>query len=134
MNLYLAARYSRRAEVDALADRLTALGYGIVSTWHSQALEALDARIMEDDYADVARLHASVDLANIAHADTVLLLTDAGLPTRGGRHFECGVAYARGIPLVCVGQPEHIFHRLPGVALWPSVETWLTSQQEGICP
>ena len=125
MHLYLAAPYRFRTTINTIADWLATEGYTIVSTWHTRALEALDVHILENDYSDQAREHALVDCEDIDRANHVLVFTlSPQTAQRGGRHFETGYAYGRDIPVSVLGQAEHVFHRLPGITIYPTLMDW----------
>lgn len=64
---------------------------------------------------------------DIKLSDLLVLLTESasalvgGTATSGGRHVETGFALALGKPVIVVGAPENVFHRLrakPGVHGW----------------
>jgi nucleoside 2-deoxyribosyltransferase len=104
--VYLAAMYSRRLEMRALAQHLTVLGYEVTSRWVLEGLENQDqagAAIM--DLEDVDRAGVLVFFAQPHGSANV----------GGGRHFEFGYAWARGKLCVVVGTQEHVFCHLPGL-------------------
>ena len=80
---------------------------------------------LSDD--EVAR-HAATDLDDVANADLLVLITAdvAGVEaaTSGGRHVETGFALASGIPVLVVGAPENVFHRLGADEGVYVVDTW----------
>lgn len=87
--------------------------------------DAMDITITADEHTELARTHAVLDLLDVDMADAVLLFATPGELTRGGKHFECGYAHAKGIALHVIGGPEHIFHRLPGVRHYADLSAWL---------
>lgn len=124
--IYLAARYSRRAELRTYAHQLEVAGVGeVVSRWLIEDHEWDGAA---DELALAQRLAAD-DLYDLRSADLVIVFTEqanAGGRNRGGRHVEFGLAlerWARGeCRLVVVGPAENVFHshaaRFPA---WPAL-------------
>ena len=126
MNIYLAARYSRRSELCVYRDDLRFRGHNVTSRWLDGTHEARDGNILADEEADLARSAADHDLADVEDADVLIFFSEREAVSRGGRHVEFGYALAMarltGYPLYVVGPVENIFHRLPGVevfATWP---------------
>lgn len=141
LKVYLASRYSTKADMTAKALELTSRGIVCTSTWLQEKSEAdislPDAvkALGEREMIEIAK----TDLTDILRADVVVLFTvDPTVPTvRGGRHFESGFAYAlqtlvqfgwlRAFPgkkwrLVTVGPRENIFHYLEDVLNFPTWE------------
>lgn len=121
MKAYLAAPYAARDIVREYADELRSIGYTITSSWLDEKHEinsgTTGAATSLDD-AQVAA-HAHQDLIDIHKADVVVLFTaaafahlDGGTSTSGGRHVETGYAIALDLPVLVVGEPENVFHRL----------------------
>ncbi len=116
--VYLAGPYAARARLNGFAGDLRTMLVDVTASWldetHDIAPGTVDAATDLSD-AEVAR-HAVTDIEDIANADLLILITAdvAGVPaaTSGGRHVETGVAIASGIPVLVVGQPENVFHRL----------------------
>lgn len=118
--VYLAAAFSRAAEMRGCRDQLEQHGYKVVSRWID-----LDPKVVGDPApADVIFLdinerpdhytgNASVDIRDLMHADIVVSFTGGG--RRGGRHVEFGWALAKAKRLIVVGPREHVFHCLPEV-------------------
>lgn len=114
MSIYLAARFSRRAELRGYAHQLEVAGVGEVrARWLVEDHEWDGA---EDQLALAERLAAD-DLADLRTADLVVVFTEVPSPggrNRGGRHVEYGVAlelWRRGeCRLVVVGPAENVFH------------------------
>lgn len=128
--VYLAGPYAARARLNAYAEDLRGMLVDVTASWldetHDITPGTLDAATDLSD-AEVAH-HAATDLEDIANADLLVLITAdvAGVPgaSSGGRHVETGVAIANGIPVLVVGQPENVFHRLgPGERVWIT-PTW----------
>lgn len=102
MKLYLAGSWLRRDEIRGYADDLKKFGVEITSRW-------LYTHGNMPDYQA-----ALEDLEDIRKADMLVLFTQdssAGYTT-GGRHFESGYAWAKGMPMFIVGPRENVFHSL----------------------
>lgn len=126
-NIYLAARYDRRLELLDVADQLVANGYNVTSRWVLGEHEMPGAA----DIATTARF-AVEDLADVLDAGTVIHWTEhpsAGY-TRGGRHVEFGFAVALGKQNIIIGPCESVFHYLPSVIHYPTLQDFY--QQENI--
>ena len=103
---YLAARYSRAAEMRGVRDVLEASGHEVVSSW-------IDAPAAMSP-AQRADLAASA-LEEIRFCDVLISFTGGSDGERGGRHAEFGAALVLGKRLVVAGPREHVFHDLPQV-------------------
>lgn len=126
MNIYLAARYSRRLELCAYRDDLRFAGHTVTSRWLDGTHESRDGNILSEAERDLAEHAARQDLQDVEGADLLIFFSEQGPQSRGGRHVEFGYALAKalrtGYPLYVVGPVENIFHRLPYVevfATWP---------------
>lgn len=125
MKVYLAARYDRRAEVHAYAQRLAVWGIQVMSTWHDGHHEVRPD--VERDATDAEmRSWAKEDLADLWLADTLLFFAEPPQSgsTRGGRHVEYGVALALRHRIVVIGPKENVFHVLPGIEHFPDFESF----------
>lgn len=122
-SIYLAARYSRAAELRQCRADLHNLGHSVTSRWidggheltkegRSQAAHGERSRFAEEDYSDLLA------------ADWVISFTEEPrtTKTRGGRHVEFGAALALNKRVIVVGWRENVFHCLPTVEFYP---TWL---------
>ena len=104
MNVYLSARYPRRAELRAYADELVSHDIDVSSRWCTGQPDEGGTEAVP------TAAHAQADLDDL-YASTVLV-TFAELPnsakecaSRGGRHVEFGIAYETGIVCIVVA-PE----------------------------
>lgn len=73
------------------------------------------------------RYTAKVDLQDIWRSSAVLFFSEdptIGIP-RGGRHVEFGYALGLGIPIYVIGPRENIFHYLPSIECFDSLEDFL---------
>lgn len=123
MRIYLAGPYSARDQLRSYGQELTRVGFTVCSTWLDEDTEINSgttgaAAALSDD--QVAK-HAVTDLVDVQRSDLLVLFTapSVGLEpeanTSGGRHVETGYALALAKPVVVVGEPENVFHRIgPG--------------------
>jgi nucleoside 2-deoxyribosyltransferase len=126
MKVYLAAPYGARETIRGLAEEITRIGFTVTASWLQETHEINDGTqgaAVALDPAQVA-VHAATDLRDIDNSDLLVLFTAAnvGVEGGGGRHVETGYAIAKGLPVLVVGEPENVFHRLPAKAL--SVPDW----------
>lgn len=118
--IYIASLYSRREEMEEHANKLEAAGFYITSTWVYGGEEGLDNEAISE-----------LDLNDVDEADMVLSFT---LPygtmfKGGGRHVEFGYGLARGKEMVIVGELENVFHWVPEVKRYDSVEEFISSYE-----
>lgn len=134
MRIYLAAKYSRRAELIGYARRLAKIGHEVKARWLSEDHDlppggdpATGLRFAEDDIEDCSL------------ADCVISFTEEpGNPragrNRGGRHVEFGIALSLrrfsgfegdGPRLIVVGWRENVFHYAPEVEYFKSFDAAL---------
>jgi nucleoside 2-deoxyribosyltransferase len=120
LRAYLAAPYAARPQIREYAEDLMHLGIDVVASWLDEEHE-INAGTTGSapglDPAEVAR-HAATDLDDIERCDVLVLFTARALGLdpadvhSGGRHVETGYALAKDIPVIVVGEPENVFHRL----------------------
>lgn len=136
MNVYLAARYSRRDEIAAYAQELEALGYTVNASWlHTTDAQELQARGQSWYAASQAR----ADLQEIDRAGLFIVFSEGPDEAHpgGGRHVELGYALSknayqrtlgqRPIRIVVVGPRQTIFHSLDVIERF---ETWQEAIEE----
>ena len=127
MKIYLAARYSRQAELRGYADQLRAAGFDVTATW-------LDCNEASDAAGTPASLRAwaEQDLADVQRSEALIAFTepDDAPVSSGGRHVEMGYALALGVPVYVVGPPENIFCRLAQMRFdtFGEMLAWLTRE------
>jgi len=118
IKIYLAAAWSRRDEIAAVADQLRELpGIEITSRWLKEPT-VLGSKIVRGNR--FRRRRAQEDVADVRRADMLVRFSDdlsgttvpAKLAT-GSRMFEQGLAYALGKRIVVVGGQQPIFDYLP---------------------
>ena len=111
MKVYLAASFSWYPELIEYDRILRRNGHSCTSGW-----------LYLHDKDQMKRM-AEFDIEDINRSEIFVLFSEPkGEKTRGGKHFETGYAYARGLPIIVVGEKEHIFHELDGVEIvkdWP---------------
>ena len=112
MRFYLAAAFSRRAELQAYAAELRALGHIVTSRWHEgERHQASEEELLGADQILAIRL-ASEDWDDLERAELLIAFTDGQQRPGGARHAEFGLAL--GLHMVCwiCGPREHVFHAL----------------------
>jgi hypothetical protein len=118
MKIYLAARYSRNAEMRSIRDQLQDLGHEVTSRWIDQhggnLLESIAAGKLNANPVECYP-YAEIDVADLMAADIVISFTSADGGGKGGRHVEFGLALGLGKRVVLVGPRENVFHTLPAV-------------------
>lgn len=132
LKIYLAARFTRHAEMQDVAGILQAQGHTVTSRWHTGAHE-MDKGVEPDSGVgqDLAARFAGEDLEDLMKASCVVSFTEpARTPTRGGRHVEFGYGLAYEKKMVIVGDREHVFHYLPQVIKFDGVAALLNWSAE----
>lgn len=117
MRIYLASRYSRFKEMQGYRAELERFGHVVTSRWINGDHQIDDAGLsVQAKEAERVRF-AQEDTDDLLAADCVISFTGAprSANSRGGRHVEFGMAYARGKKVVVVGHRENVFHCLPEV-------------------
>ncbi len=120
MNVYLASRYARREEMQAVAADLQQMGHTVTSRWINGSHELEDHPAPED-----RRRLAQEDMLDILDANCLISFTEqprasGESPGRGGRHVEFGIALGGcTMRLIVVGWRENVFHWLPRVEFFP---------------
>jgi hypothetical protein len=124
--IYLSSCSARQAELRQVAGELEDLGCKVVSSW--LWMEGVDLR----DHRTAAAT-AERNLADLQRATMLIAFSggpDGAESGRGGRHVELGIAIARGLDVVLVGEREHIFHygtRIKQLADWADIRQILFS-------
>jgi len=132
---YLAARYSRHAEMRRYRDELVAAipGATVTSRWIDQHAGKLESSFTPEVLAaDPAGcwVYGAHDLVDLDEADVVVSFTGAGGGGKGGRHVEFGYALAACKPLVIVGPRENIFHCHPDIEVYPTWADFLRQEPD----
>jgi len=117
MKVYLAAAFSRQEEIEKIAVRLSEKGLEITSRWLYVKKERLENAFM--DVEDIRRADVLVRFTDtIKNIPTYIISENVYAPIRylsGARHFETGLAWERGIPIIVVGGKQNIFDELPNI-------------------
>ncbi len=125
MRVYLAAAFSRQAEIKEVAARLENLGVMVTSRWlyaESMFHKPTLSRV-EDAFADIRDLREAdilIRFADITDSSTV--------PSRlisGARMFECGLAWERGMPIFVVQGKQNVFDYFPNIVHFATVDDLL---------
>jgi hypothetical protein len=132
----MAAAYSRKFEIQEYAKQADRCGILVGAEWLKEVASP-DSKLNESIPAQLA-IYAQQDWWDIGACDVFVFWAepeDKPLP-RGGRHFEMGVAAALGKKILVVGEPENVFHYLPGIDIeffhtWESALVYLTQLQIG---
>lgn len=144
MRAYLAAPYAARERVAVYARELVRCGIDVTASWLDETHEINEgttgaATALHPE--EVAR-HAATDLDDIERCDVLVLFTAGSLGfdvadvASGGRHVETGYALAKGIPVLIIGEPENVFHRLDRLPVqvgqpWVQrADTWIEALAE----
>ena len=134
MNIYLAGSYSHRAEIEARAVELRALGHLVTSTWHDGRHETRPGIDHSGTMAERAGW-ALEDLADIERCKLLIYCADLGPSGRGGAHVEAGYALGKGKLLVVIGGTGgNVFYCLREVvrfASWAELQRMFRAMREG---
>lgn len=124
MNIYIAARFSRRHEANQLANLLQELGHRITSRWVLPDSDHVVPTGMSDRAADSERRRFALeDVEDVENADCCISLMEEPRGNgRGGRHIEFGIAVALRQRLMIIGPRETVFHHLPRVEHFETCE------------
>jgi hypothetical protein len=103
-SFYLAARFSRRFELQGYRADLSRLGHLVTSRWIDQRDDS--------DEPDCAKR----DIQDIDVADAIILFAEPPrCHTRNGRMVEFGYALGQGKAAIVIGPAENVFTDLPEV-------------------
>lgn len=120
--IYLAARYSRRAELCTYRDILEKKGFTVTSRWLDGNHQIDDAGLSLEAKAAERTRFAQEDWDDLMSADWCISFTETprSSNSRGGRHVEYGAALAKGMSCTVIGPRENVFHCLPSVVVFPN--------------
>ena len=123
-SIYIAARFSRRPEANELAHWLQARGHRITSRWVKPETDHVLPTGMSQQAADSERERfAREDVSDILDCTRMIsLMEEPRSNGRGGRHVEFGIALALGRKLTIIGPRETVFHHLPEVEHFATIE------------
>jgi len=141
--VYLAARYSRRAELLGYRADLARAGITVTSRWlngnhqiDNHGIPVTDdgqrAAIGDPAAGRLRTRFAAEDVADVLAADMLIAFTEQprASTTRGGRHVELGLALGAGKRVAVIGPRENLFCWLPHVEhhpAWPGFLATLTA-------
>lgn len=119
VNIYLAARYSRREEMEIIATLLLLEGFDITSRW---VFGGEEGKTNEDI--------AILDLKDVDYADTVVSFSEpyGTMFKGGGRCVEFGYGLAKGKRCVLIGERENVFHWHPDVEQFNSLHEFINAE------
>lgn len=123
--VYLAGPYSSRDILRDYREQLTRVGYKVRARWLDGGHEVAENPTVEAeaDSAERARW-AHEDLEDVRACNMLIAFTSAAVGgghagVSGGRHIETGYALGQHKYVMLVGEPENVFHWLPGVQRVP---------------
>ena len=127
--VYIAARFSRRPECNRLGHLLKARGCVITSRWTKPDCDHVLATGLSRQAEDSERQRFALeDVEDVRAANwTISFMEEPRSNTRGGRHVEFGLALALGHRLTIIGQRETVFHHLPQVEQFDTVDQFIAS-------
>jgi len=116
MSIYIAARYSRKKEMQSLASLVKKVGYEVISTWHEDTAVEQEGNF-NDENKDMWRDLAKQDLTELENAQILIFFSESpnvGVP-RGGRHVEYGFflhrrRHNRDLKIYIIGPVENLFN------------------------
>lgn len=119
MKFYMAAKFSRREEMEELAGHLPWVGHECNARWVYGGEDGLTRE-------DIAVL----DLDDVRDADGIILFTHPRNEPQpgGGRFVEFGYAIALKKRLVVIGPEENIFMSTPGVEMYDTWNDFITHE------
>jgi nucleoside 2-deoxyribosyltransferase len=110
MNIYIAGKFEDQAHLRVLAEALGMEDFFITSRWLRERNNATYG------VGKPLKRLASRDLEDIDAADVLVVFAHAIGKDSGtvGRHVETGYALGKGIPVIYLGLPRHIFTTIHG--------------------
>jgi len=118
VSIYIASLYSRREEMEKIANTLTLEGYDITSRW-----------VYGGETGKSNEEIAIFDLEDVDKADTVLSFTCpyGTMYKGGGRNVEFGYGLAKGKRSVIIGERENVFNWHPSVEQFDTLSDFLNA-------
>ena len=132
MKFYLAARYSRRAELVAYRERLQTLGHSVTSRWLNGDHQVDDRGLSLEAKKSERERFATEDFTDVLDAEVLIAFTEEprSSNSRGGRHVEYGVALGTGMVVYVVGPRENVFHCLPFIQAFETFDALIEAKRE----
>jgi nucleoside 2-deoxyribosyltransferase len=130
MKVYIAAKFSRLKEMQALVPLLRENNISVTSRWLQETCSPHTS--LSDLTPFYHRETAIIDLEDIDSCDAFLFFSEESnieVP-RGGRHVEFGYALAKNKRMIVIGGEENTFHFLPHIVHYSDVLQFL--ENEGI--
>ncbi len=130
MNWYLAARFSRQAELIEVAETLRAQGETVKCRW----LAEVGTHDMEGQQDAHRAQLATEDMEDIIKSDCMLVFTEEetdkkrGRPSKGGMYVEMGMGIAWNKRVILIGPKTNVFCWLPHIEHYEDLETFLDSE------
>jgi len=119
LKVYLASNYSSHPEMRQVRELLQLKGFLVTSRWINGEHE-----VLEGQSHNLNSSFAKDDWDDLEQADIVIWFSrDKTNRGRGGRHVEFGLALAWKKPLYVVGHKENVFHWLPQVKHYNTLES-----------
>lgn len=129
MRIYLAGRFSRRDEFISYIPLLEADGHTNGSRWLTEETDSTQRAVTDQQREN----WAVMEMQDIAKCHVLIAFTEEpGVEggARGGRHVEFGAAIAMEKPVVIVGPRENLFHYLPGIPQFDTIQKALNALRE----
>jgi len=106
--------------MEEIAKRLRDEGYDITSRW-----------VYGEEEGKTNEDIAIFDIDDLDDADTVISFTQpyGTMYKGGGRNVEFGYGYAENKRMILIGERENVFHWLPSVEQFNTIEDFLTYEQ-----
>jgi nucleoside 2-deoxyribosyltransferase len=119
--------FCKKDEVQQYADDLANSGIVVTARWFLERTKPFTR--VSDCTGMYLKLTGEIDVVDIDACDVFVLITtrpddlklDPQLLARGGRHWECGYAHAKGKTIVLFGPRENTFHYFDGIMQF---DTW----------
>lgn len=113
MRIYIAASSRNHTGAAHFAGQAEAAGHTITHRWWLQVAEDNAAGIQHDHELsyDARRTAAHQDALGVLAADVLVLLAS---PKSNGAHFEAGIAWGAGKPVIAIHPQNTIWEALPG--------------------
>jgi len=123
MKIYLAAPFNLKDILRERAKLIRKKGHEVTSGWLMERINSKKDIEPGENY----RKHAERDIRDIDRSDLFVLFTvdPREFIKRGGKHFEAGYAYAKGIPVEVIGPNENIFYFLRDIKHHESFDKFL---------
>lgn len=114
MTVYVAASWYAREYVRRVTAALRANGIDCTNNWMDREAFTPGEKVA----------CALSDLSEVQAAEAVLLLNEQE-SSAGGMHFESGYAFAKGKRLMIVGRGQSVFHFLPGIEAFGTIQDFI---------